>query len=123
MQNQEIELNSKNTEYLLCLALDIGEGMLKNGAEVSRVEDTIERICKAYGAVHVEVFSIISYIHAALRMPDGSLFIYDVTNKNSAERAGRPFDTKDTLSPTGTVSINSIPQNSEKSTENAIMCY
>lgn len=72
MQNQEIELNSKNTEYLLCLALDIGEGMLKNGAEVSRVEDTIERICKAYGAVHVEVFSIISYIHAALRMPDGS---------------------------------------------------
>lgn len=72
MQNQEIELNAKDTEYLLCLALDIGEGMLKNGAEVSRVEDTIERICKAYGAAHVEVFSIISYIHAAVRMPDGS---------------------------------------------------
>ncbi len=57
---------------MLCLALDIGEGMLKNGAEVSRVEDTIERICKAYGAVHVEVFSIISFINAAVRMPDGS---------------------------------------------------
>ena len=59
-------------EYLLCLALDVGEGMLKNGGEVSRVENTVERICRAYGAVHVEVFSIISVIHAAIRMPDGS---------------------------------------------------
>lgn len=60
------------TEYLLCLALDVGEGMLKNGAEVGRVEDTIERICRAYGAAHVEVFTIISVINAAVRMPDGS---------------------------------------------------
>ena len=60
------------TDYLLCLALDVGEGMLKCGAEVARVEDTIERICRAYGAEHVEVFSIISVIMAAVRMPDGS---------------------------------------------------
>ena len=60
------------TEYLLCLALDVGEGMLKNGGEVGRVEDTIERICKAYGAQHVEVFTIVSMINAAIRMPDGS---------------------------------------------------
>jgi len=59
-------------EYLLCLALDVGEGMVKCGAEISRVEDTIERICRAYGAAHVEVFSVISYINAAVRMPDGS---------------------------------------------------
>ena len=72
MENQGSLLDKNDTEYLLCLALDIGEGMLKNGAEVSRVEDTIERICKAYGAAHVEVFSIISFIHAAVRMPDGS---------------------------------------------------
>ena len=58
--------------YLLCLALDVGEGMLRNGGEISRVEDTIERICHAYGAVHVEVFTIISMINAAVRMPDGS---------------------------------------------------
>ncbi len=59
-------------EYLLCLALDVGEGMLKNGGEISRIEDTVERICRAYGAVHVEVFTIISVINAAVRMPDGS---------------------------------------------------
>ena len=58
--------------YLLCLALDVGEGMLKNGGDVNRVEDTIERICRAYGAEHVEVFTIISVINAAVRMPDGS---------------------------------------------------
>ena len=57
---------------LLCMALDVGEGMLKNGGEVSRVEDTVSRICRAYGALHVEVFSIISVINASVHMPDGS---------------------------------------------------
>ena len=58
-------------DYLLCLALDIGEGMLKHGAEIARVENTIERICYAYGAAHVECFSILSMIQAAVRMPGG----------------------------------------------------
>ena len=58
-------------EYLLCLALDIGEGMLKCGAEIHRVEDTIERVCKAYGAVHVEIFAIPSVIISAIRMGNG----------------------------------------------------
>lgn len=62
----------KFADYLLCLALDVGEALLKNGAEVSRVEDTIERICRAYGAKHIEAFSIISCINVAIRMPDGS---------------------------------------------------
>ena len=59
------------TEYMLCLALDIGEGLLKSGAEIHRVEDTIERICTAYGAVHMEIFVIPSVIIAAVRMPNG----------------------------------------------------
>jgi uncharacterized membrane protein YjjP (DUF1212 family) len=59
-------------EDLLCMALDIGEGVLKNGGEVSRVEDTVARICKAYGALHVEVFCIISVINASVHMPDGT---------------------------------------------------
>ena len=62
----------KFADYLLCLALDVGEALLKNGAEISRVEDTIERICRAYGAKHVEVFCIISFINVAIRMPDGT---------------------------------------------------
>lgn len=43
-------------------AMEIGEWMLKSGAGVSRVEDTISRICKAYGAKEANVFSITSSI-------------------------------------------------------------
>ena len=46
----------------LYLALTIGERMLCSGAEVSRVEDSIRRICKSYGAVQVDVFTITSSI-------------------------------------------------------------
>ena len=73
MDNEVKEIyKEKFAEYLLCLALDIGEDMLKSGGEISRVEDTIERICRAYGASHTEVFTIVSVIHASVRMPDGS---------------------------------------------------
>ena len=73
MKSKTREIYKDNfADYLLCLALDVGEGMLKNGGEVGRVEDTIERICRAYGAQHVEVFTIVSMITAAVRMPDGS---------------------------------------------------
>jgi uncharacterized membrane protein YjjP (DUF1212 family) len=57
-------------DQLLCLALDVGEGVLKNGGEVHRVEDTVERICHAYGASHVEVFAITTLILASVRMED-----------------------------------------------------
>lgn len=57
---------------VLCLALDIGEGLLKCGAEIRRVEDTVERICRAYGARHVEVFAITSMLSVEIHMPDGS---------------------------------------------------
>ena len=59
-------------DNLVRIALDVGEGLLKSGAEIHRVEDAIEHICKAYGAAHVEVFSIQSLIVTAVRMPDGS---------------------------------------------------
>ena len=59
-------------DNLLRIALDVGEGLLENGAEVHRVELAIEKICRAYGAVHVEVFTIHSLILASVRMADGA---------------------------------------------------
>ncbi len=59
------------SDTLLCTALDIGEGLLKCGAEIQRVEDTVQRICRAYGAEHIEIFAITAMITASLRMPDG----------------------------------------------------
>ncbi len=64
--------NQTHTDRMLCLALDIGEHMLRNGGEIHRIEDTLERICLAYGAAHVEIFTIPSLVMAAVRMPDGS---------------------------------------------------
>ena len=61
-----------DADKILCLALDIGEGILCAGGEINRVENTIERMCRAYGAKHVEVFTINSLIVADLRLEDNS---------------------------------------------------
>ena len=71
-ENRSFREADTEADRLLCLALDIGDGMLKSGGEINRVEETITRICYAYGAVHTEVFSIPSVIIAAVRMADGS---------------------------------------------------
>lgn len=49
-----------NYESILTCALIIGKKMLINGAEVSRVEDTVSRILNAYGAKKIDVFTITS---------------------------------------------------------------
>ena len=59
-------------DKVLCVALDVGENLLHCGGEINRVENTIERVCRAYGAKHVEVFTITSVIIAEVRMTDGS---------------------------------------------------
>ena len=48
-------------DNILRISLDIGAGLLRSGAEIHRVELAIEKICHAYGAAHVEVFTINSF--------------------------------------------------------------
>ncbi len=72
-------------DNVLRIALDIGEGLLRNGADVHRVEIAIEKVCRTYGAAHIDVFSIHSLILVAIYMPDGSHStqsrrIFDVAN-------------------------------------------
>ena len=57
---------------ILSIALDVGAETLRAGGEIHRVEDTVNRICRAHGADAVEVFAITSLITAEVRMPDGS---------------------------------------------------
>ena len=59
-------------DYILSKALDIGENILRCGGEPHRIEDTIERICSAYGAVHTDVFALPSLVIAGIRMSDGT---------------------------------------------------
>jgi uncharacterized membrane protein YjjP (DUF1212 family) len=67
-----IQSSSPRVDRILCCALDVAQLTLKCGGEIQRVEETVTRICRAYGAAHVEVFAIHSWLNAALRMPDGS---------------------------------------------------
>lgn len=60
-----------NWNQLLSAALDIGEQMDVSGAEVYRIEDCIRRICFAYGATEVDVFTIPSIIVLTIQQPDG----------------------------------------------------
>ena len=56
-------------DYLDC-ALDIGAEMLTRGAEIHRVEDSVRRICMAYGAEKVDVFSITYTIVVTMSSPE-----------------------------------------------------
>lgn len=59
---------------LLACILDMGELLLSNGAEVLRVEDTVSRLCAAYGFCRVNVFSITSSIVLTVHTSDGRSF-------------------------------------------------
>lgn len=64
--------NCNSADEVLRTALDIGEHILESGGEISRVENTIERIGYSLGAVHVEAFAVTTLITASVRMADGS---------------------------------------------------
>ncbi len=49
-------------EDAVFIAVELGEHIMRSGGEISRAEDTVSRICKAYGAVTVDVTAIMSVI-------------------------------------------------------------
>ena len=60
-------------ERLSCI-MDIGEAMLVNGAEVYRVEDSIKRMCTAFGASRIDIFTITSNMTATVFTSDGESY-------------------------------------------------
>ena len=77
-----------NKQEIVKLALDIGEHMLICGGEVDRVEDTISRICSAYGAVRTDVFSITSVTIVTATWEDGEI----ITQSKRVPGVSRNFD-------------------------------
>ena len=57
-------------EEVLTCAINIGEQLLMSGAEISRVEDTIRRICATYDIRQSHIFSIASCIIVTLETKD-----------------------------------------------------
>lgn len=58
---------------VLSAVLDVGEMMLTSGAEVNRVENTIQRMMQAYGCSKVDVFTITSSIVVTVQNPQGEI--------------------------------------------------
>lgn len=55
----------------LTLAVDIGEQLLKNGAEIYRVEDSICRVLKAYDVKKYNVYVLANGIFVSIKDEDG----------------------------------------------------
>lgn len=59
-------MDKARKKSILLLAVHAGEIMMKSGAEISRVEDTVVRICKACDIDNVEVFAMPTGIFVTL---------------------------------------------------------
>lgn len=68
------QLLAAETEQILSCILDMGELLLVSGAEVMRVEDTVQRLCTAYGFVRADVFTITSSIVLTVHTENGRVF-------------------------------------------------
>ena len=62
------------TEYLLDIILNIAYDLLVSGSEVGRVEQKIEKMCRAYEMEEVEVFIITSSIIVSVKDKESRLF-------------------------------------------------
>lgn len=71
-------------ELFLTTLLDLGEALVMCGAEIYRVEDSMRRVGKAYGAVSTDVFAITSNIIATVEMPDGHVITQTRRIRNSS---------------------------------------
>lgn len=61
------------TKELLNLAIELAERLLLSGAEVSRVEESLTRICKAYDAKRCDVYCTTSNIIVSVERQDDSV--------------------------------------------------
>jgi len=72
--DEAVQTAQQTPDALLVCILDMGELLLTSGAEVLRVEDTLSRLCTAYGFLRVNVFSITSSIVITVHGLDGHVY-------------------------------------------------
>ena len=63
---------------------EIGYLLLKHGAEIYRVEESLQRMCEGFGFQNVEVFAIPTYFTLSLTLHDGTP--YQVTKRSRSNR-------------------------------------
>ena len=100
-----MELSKEQQADLLDCLLETGQQLLESGAEISRVEDTISRIAKAYGARHADVFVITSIISISLEF-SGTDFVSETRRIYSS--AGTDFNKLEKLNSLSRVVCNNL---------------
>lgn len=81
----------------LSCAMEAGELLLMYGAEAGRVEDTVQRMCRAYGFAHTDVFTITSGIVTTAWTADGQSYTESRRIRERMTNLGR-IDRVNTLS-------------------------
>lgn len=94
---------------VLAFAMEIGEWMLISGAGVARVEDTINRICKAYGARETNVFSITTSIVTTVQNENGDM----ITQTKRIRRYQTDFKKLDELNTLSRFMCEQLPEAEE----------
>jgi len=69
--SEKIGIDSENSYRFLHLLLNMGEDLLLSGAEINRVEDTLNEMACSYGVKELNVFVIPSVITATIRLYNG----------------------------------------------------
>ncbi len=80
---------------VLFIALELGEHVLRSGGEISRAEDTITRICRAYGALHVDVTAVLSMIVLTVDFHDSRTTCTRRISNSASNNLGRLSDLND----------------------------
>ena len=62
-----------NDEIMVCAILEIVESKLESGAEVARVEDSVERMCTAYGYTKTSISIVSANIFITTETPEGNV--------------------------------------------------
>lgn len=81
------------TENILNCVMEIAKRMIEVGAEIHRVEDSVGRICKAYGAKHADIYATISNIVVSVETAEGVV----LTQSRRIKKSGTDIESLDRL--------------------------
>lgn len=82
-------MTDKECEIFLENVLELGRRYVATGAEAQRVEDSMRRICLAYGFKNVEIYAVTSLIVATIKSPDGSHYTQSIRVAGGGTDLGR----------------------------------
>lgn len=91
---------NSNVDYakeVLQVVLEIASGMLSSGAEIERVEDSVERMCKSFGVKKTEAFAV-TYMISVTITGDGYNGITQMKRVKTLDRNMERLSELNTLS-------------------------